>query len=176
MNWVADEDASSEILVTRLIQVREARSGLQVRFTLLDQFAPASAEVLWTLSARGSTYEAIHAIWTGPEISCPVDISKCSVPIDVARVPLENATSFPAAGDLVLVAVPQGRWKNMPCADIIDLGFFYGDGGRLLMPMGWIMGSVCARVVPDDMSAYQAACVKIRSAGCCDLMFSREQA
>lgn len=97
------------------------------------------------------------------------------MPIEVAGVPLENATSFPAAGDLVLVAVPRGRWKNMPCADIIDLGFFYGDGGRLLMPTGWIMGSVCARVVPDDMSAYQAACVKIRSAGSCHLMLSREQ-
>jgi Protein of unknown function (DUF3830) len=159
----------------RLIQVREARSGLQVRLTLLDEAAPASAQALWALSAPGATYEAIHAIWTGPEISCPIDVSKYSIPIDVAGVPLENATSFPAAGDLVLVAAPRGRWKGMPRADIIDLGFFYGDGGRLLMPMGWIMGSVCARVVADDMNAYQTACRKIRAGGCCDLVFSREE-
>jgi hypothetical protein len=160
--------------MTRLIHIREARSDLQVRFTLLDELAPASAEVLWTLSAPGSTYEAIHAIWTGPEISCPIDITKTSLPIDVARLPLENATSFPASGDLVLVAAPRGRWKGMPPADLVDVGLFYGDGGRLLMPMGWIMGSVCARVVPDDMTAYQAACRKIRSTGGCSLSFSRE--
>jgi hypothetical protein len=165
---------SSEILMPRLIHVREARSGLKVRFTLLDDVAPASADVLWALSALGATYEAIHAMWTGPEISCPIDVRKYSVPIDVARIPLENATSFPAAGDLVLVAAPRGRWKGMPCADIVDLGFFYSDGGRLLMPMGWIMGSVCARVVADDMSLYQTACRKIRAAGSCQLLLSRE--
>jgi hypothetical protein len=161
--------------MSRYVQVREPRSGLQARFMLLDERAPAAAELLWTLSALGGTYDAIHAIWTGPEISCPIDVSKCSLSIDVARVPLENATSFPAAGDLVLVAAPRGRWKNMPLVDIIDVGLFYGDGGRLLMPMGWIMGSVCAQVVPSDMNAYQKACQKIRSGGSCQLAFSREQ-
>jgi hypothetical protein len=158
----------------RLIHVREAKSDLHVRFTLLDESAPVSAQVLWTLSV-GAAYEAIHAIWTGPEISCPIDVDKYSVPIDVAGVPLENATSWPTAGDLVLVAAPRGRWKGMPSADIIDLGFFYGDGGRLLMPMGWITGNVCARVLADDVSPYQAACRKIRAAGSCQLVFSREE-
>lgn len=159
----------------RFVQVREARSGLQVRFLLLDERAPASAELLWTLSALGGTYEAIHAMWTGPEISCPIDVGKCSVPIDIAGLPLENATSFPAAGDLVLVAAPRGRWVNMPPIDLIDLGFFYGDGGRLLMPMGWIMGSVCAQVVPGDMHSYRTACQKIRAGGSCQLAIYREQ-
>ncbi|MEA3180499.1 MAG: hypothetical protein QOI59_4022, partial [Gammaproteobacteria bacterium] len=34
----------------RLIEVREAHSELRVRFVLLDELAPASAQVLWTLS------------------------------------------------------------------------------------------------------------------------------
>jgi hypothetical protein len=159
----------------RFIQVREAKSGLQARFTLLDDTAPATAAVLWTLSEPGATFDAIHAMWTGPEISCPIDAGRFAGAIDVARIPLENATSFPAVGDLVLVAAPRGRWKDMPSADIIDLGFFYGNGARLLMPMGWIMGSVCARVVADDMSAYQAACRKIRATGSCQLVLSREE-
>ena len=161
--------------MSRFVQVREAGSGLQVRFMLLDERAPVSAELLWTLSVLGGTYEAIHAIWTGPEISCPIDVGKCSVPIDVAGVPLENATSFPAAGDLVLVAAPRGRWMNMPLIDMIDLGFFYGNGGRLLMPMGWILGNVCAQVVSSDMNAYQTACQKIRNGGSCQLALSREE-
>ena len=159
----------------RFIQVREARSGLQARFTLLDEAAPVSASLLWTLSAPGATYEAIHAMWTGPEISCPIDVNKHAVPIDVAAVPIENATSFPGAGDLVLVAAPRGRWQGMPPADIVDLGFFYGAGGRLLMPMGWIVGNVCARIVAQDLMAYQAACRRIRVAGACNLELSREE-
>jgi hypothetical protein len=142
---------------------------------LLDDAAPVNAEVLWSLSEPGATHDAIHAMWTGPEISCPIDAGRVTGSIEVERIPLENATSFPAAGDLALVAVPRGRWKDMPRADIVDLGFFYGDGARLLMPMGWIMGSVCARVVPEDMSAYQAACRKIRATGSCQLVFSREE-
>lgn len=160
--------------MARHIHVREARSGLDVRFALLDELAPASTEVLWTLSATGASYQAIHAIWTGPEISCPIDVSEYPLTIDVARIPLENATSFPAAGDMVLVAAPRGRWNKMPPVDIVDLGFFYGDGGRLLMPMGWIMGSVCARVVPDDLQLYRTACQKIRAGGSCHLVLSHE--
>lgn len=46
--------------------------------------------------------------------------------------------------------------------------------GARVMPMGWIMGSVCARVVPDDMTPHQGARRKIRSTGGCSLSFSRE--
>jgi hypothetical protein len=162
--------------MARSIEVREAKSDLCVRFELLDELAPANAQALWTLSQPGSSYEAIHAMWTGPEISCPIDLSARSTSIDVAGLPLENATSFPAAGDVALVAIPRGRWKGMPAADIIDLGFFYGDGARLLMPMGWISASVCARVFPQDMSDYQAACRRIRTNGSCQLSFSRTEA
>jgi hypothetical protein len=87
---------------------------------------------------------------------------------------IENATSFPAAGDLILVAAPRGRWKNI-LIDIIDLGFFYGASGRLLMPMAWIMGSVCAQIVAGDMGAYQTACQKIRTRGSCQIALSREE-
>lgn len=160
--------------MSRFIQVREDRSGLQARFTLLDDAAPAAAAALWALCEPAATYDAIHAMWTGPEISCPIDVARISASIDVARLPLENATSFPAAGDLVLVAAPRGLWKGMPHADVIDLGFFYGDGGRLLMPTGWIMGSVCAHVVPHDLVALQSACRKIRANGACRLVLSRE--
>jgi hypothetical protein len=111
-------------------------------------------------------------MWTGPEISCPIAVAGL-LPIDVSAVPAENATSFPAAGELVLVPLPAGRWKGTGVADIVDLGFFYDGGGRLLMPMGWITGNVCARVVPEDMSGLQASCRKIRAHGSCRISLSR---
>jgi len=162
--------------VSRHIRVKELTSGLDARVVLLEEAAPASAEVLWKLCETGGSYYAIHAMWTGPEISCPIDIAKHGgAPIDIGRLPLENATSFPVAGDVVLVSAPRGLWRGAPAVDIVDVGFFYGDGGRLLLPMGWIMGSVCARVLPEDLQAYQEACRRIRATGECQLVFSREE-
>jgi hypothetical protein len=63
----------------------------------------------------------------------------------------------------------------MPPVDVIDLGFFYADGGRLLMPMGWILGSVCARVLAEDLEPYRSACQKIRASGSCRLVLSQEK-
>jgi len=157
----------------RLIQIREPQSGLQARFELLDTAAPRSAEMLWALSGVDRAHDAIHAMWTGPEISCPITVAGLPVSLDVGAVPMENATSFPAAGELVLVPLPAGRWKGTGLADIVDLGFFYDGGGRLLMPMGWITGNVCARVVPEDLSGLQAACRKIRARGACQLSLAR---
>jgi hypothetical protein len=158
--------------MTRQILIREPRSGLQARFELLDAAAPQSAEVLWTLSSVDRAHDAIHAMWTGPEISCPIAVAGLPVAVDTAAVPVENATTFPAAGELILVPLPAGRWKGTGTADIVDLGVFYDGGGRLLMPMGWITGNVCARVVPEDLSALQAGCRKIRAHGACQLSMS----
>jgi hypothetical protein len=158
--------------MTRLILIHEPQSGLQARFELLDAAAPHSAQMLWALSGIGSSHNAIHAMWTGPEISCPIAVAGLPMSLDVGAVPAENATSFPAAGELVLVPLPARRWKGTGAADILDLGFFYDGGGRLLMPMGWITGNVCARVVPEDLSGLQAACRKIRAHGACQLSLS----
>ena len=160
--------------MSRMIRVRETRSGLDCRFELLDALAPRAAEVLWALAAQdGALHDAVHAMWTGPEISCPVRIETAVDPALLRDIPDENATSFPAAGELATVFAPRGRWKGMPPFDVFDIGLFYGDGARLLMPMGWIMGSVCARVLPEDLAGLQAGCKAIRASGACRLGFSR---
>jgi len=158
----------------KLIVLHESRSGLEARFELLEAVAPRSAQVLWDLGGVDQPHDAIHAMWTGPEISCPIAVAGLPVSIDTAAVPTENATSFPAAGELVLVPLPAGRWKGTPAADIVDLGFFYDSGGRLLMPMGWITANVCARVLPEDLGGLQAACRKIRANGACRISLSRK--
>jgi hypothetical protein len=158
--------------MTRLILIQEPQSGLRARFELLDSAAPQSAALLWALAGLNGAHDAIHAMWTGPEISCPIAVTGVPLPVDLATLPAENATSFPAAGDLVLVPLPAGRWKGTGVADMVDLGFFYDGGGRLLMPMGWIAGNVCARVVLEDMVGLQAACRRIRSRGACQISLS----
>jgi hypothetical protein len=159
--------------VGRVVRVTEGLSGLDCRIELLDGVAPRNAEALWQLAGAGAAHFAQHAMWTGPEISCPIVSDAFPQGDAFEAIPLENATSFPAAGDIATVFAPRGTWVGQPPADFFDIGLFYGDGARLLMPMGWIMASVSGRVVEEDMAGYVAACRAIRRAGVCDLRFAQ---
>jgi hypothetical protein len=159
--------------VARHIFIREPRSGLNCRIALIDDLAPRGAAALWSLAGAGGSHFAQHAMWTGPEISCPILGDRFADPAIFNAIPLENATSFPAAGEIVTVYAPKGTWAGQPPADFFDVGLFYGPGARLLMPMGWIMGSVSGRVVADDMAAFRNACATIRQNGVCELEFVR---
>ena len=142
-------------------------------FVLLDDAAPRSCEALWALAGVGAAHDAIHAMWTGPEISCPVPASAFPPDARLDGLPAESATSFPEAGEIGVVYAPANSWKGQPPFAFFDIGLFYGAGARLLMPMGWVMASVCARVAADDFDAYRAGCMAIRRAGACRLTFSQ---
>lgn len=151
----------------------EPESGLAARCDLLDQEAPLSAGFLWQLAARRSAFEAIHAMWTGPELSCPLPASVLPASLSSQVLPRENATSYPEAGEIALTSLPAGAIKGLPPGNFFDLGLFYGPGGRLLMPFGWIMANVCARVVAADLAAFQAAMKTIRRNGACTITLER---
>jgi hypothetical protein len=157
----------------RRIRIRETGSGLDVGVSLLDELAPRSAEALWQIAGAGGAHEAIHAMWTGPEISCPIPAANLPVRIDPADLPLENATSYPEQGDIAVIYVAANTWKGQPSHAFFDVGVFYGTGARLLMPMGWIQASVCGHVVGEDFAAFTAACRSIRRRGACTLSFSQ---
>jgi hypothetical protein len=155
-----------------LLRASEPRSGLDVRFRLLADRAPAGAAFLAALLAEPKAIEAIHAIWTGPEISCPVPLRLVPPP---ARGPLpaENATIHPQPGDLVLAYVPPRLWGGGP-DPVFDLGIFYGPGARLFFPIGWLPGSVVGRAAPAELEPLARACAAIRLAGACTIHFSLE--
>jgi hypothetical protein len=156
----------------RQIRLTEPGSGLDCRLTLLDDRAPRAAEALWSLAGTGGAFDAIHAMWTGPEISCPVPATAFP-PSALAGGPFaENATSFPEAGEVAVVWAPENSFKGQAFA-FFDIGLFYGPGARLFMPMGWVMASVCAQVPAEDFEAYRAGCMAIRGAGACRLTFRR---
>lgn len=154
----------------RHIRFVESRSGLSARCLLLDTQAPASCAFLWDLAQRKASFEAIHAMWTGPEISVPMPESV--LPDGMPRVPIpeENATSYPSVGDVVLAYLPAGSAAGLPPGDFYDVGLFYGPGGRLLMPFGWIKANVCARIVEEDLAKAQADFKMIRRNGACNLV------
>ena len=153
----------------RHIRFIEERSGLSVRCELLDAEAPQSADFLWQLAERKLAFDAIHAMWTGPEISVPMPAA--SLPEDLSQriLPEENATSFPAEGDIVLAFAGAGSLKGLPPGNFYDVGLFYGVGARLLMPFGWLRANVCARVVSEDLAKAQSDFKTIRRNGACQL-------
>jgi hypothetical protein len=157
--------------MTRHIRIRESDSGLDARVLLLDDLAPRSSDALWQIAGAGGVHEAIHAMWTGPEISCPIPAASLPPTLDLGYLPLENATSYPEEGEIAVVYAPANTWKGQPPFGFFDVGVFYGRGARLLMPMGWIQASVCGRVVSEDLAAVRAACQSIRRHGACTLSF-----
>jgi len=158
---------------TRHIRLCEPNSKLSARCVLLDDAAPQSAAFLWALAGTQDAYDAIHAMWTGPEISCPLPGGRLPEDLAAGELPQENATSFPDAGDIVVAFAQAGSLKGLPPGNFFDVGIFYGAGGRLFMPFGWLMGNVAAQILPEDLNEAQAACKAIRESGACQLRFER---
>ena len=162
------------ISLTRHIRIQEPDSGLNARVLLLDDKAPRSSEALWQIAGAGGAHEAIHAMWTGPEISCPIPAANLPAQIGLSDLSLENATSYPEEGDIVVVYAPANTWKGQPPFAFLDVGVFYGRGARLLMPMGWVQGSVCGVILSEELPAARTACQSVRRRGACRLSFQRD--
>lgn len=150
------------------ITIGEPRSGLLVTARLLQDRAPENCAFLWRYLADPRTIPALHAIYTGPEISFAIPAEH--IAWDTAP-PLENATCFPAPGDILLTHVPPRVFGGGPNA-VYDLGLFYAAGGRTLLPMGYTPGSVVASV-DSDLQDMQAACARIRRFGAVSLELRR---
>lgn len=153
------------------IHITESRSGLSVFAPLLDGKAPENVAFFKSYLSEHRVVPGIHAMWTGPEISCPIPAGHLEGAAYAAALPAENATLTPQPGDIVLSYVPARMWGGSPNA-IFDIGLFYGQGARLLFPIGWLAGSVVAQVRPEEREHFAAACGIIRRNGACDVSFA----
>lgn len=161
--------------MSRTIHITDARSGLAVRAVMLEAKAPANAAFLWRYLETPRLVPGLHAMWTGPEISCPIPPAQLAGADWAHALPPENATLHPQPGDVVLAYVPARMWGGTP-DPIFDIGLFYGPGARMFFPIGWLAGSVVAQVPPEDRAALAAACTCIRQTGACEITFAREGA
>lgn len=162
-------------MTQRFITIGEARSGLSVKFALAAEKAPENAAFFWDYLAEPRVVPGLHAMWTGPEISCPIPSAHLEGAAYAKALPAENATLTPQPGDIVLSYVPARMWGGSPNA-IFDIGIFYGPGARMLFPIGWLAGSVVGQVAPEDRAHLAEACGVIRRNGACDVRFSRGEA
>jgi len=159
--------------MVRRIGFLQERLGTTVPCTLLDDLAPRSAAFLWSLAGSDAPIAANHAIWTGPELSFPLPAPKLPAEVDASPVPAENASSFPRAGDIVLAWLAAGTVRGLPPGDFFDIGIFYDEGGRLLMPFGWIQANIAARIAPADIPLAHEMARDIRQHGGCSFRLVR---
>ena len=153
--------------------ITEPHSGLSVRAHMLPQKAPANVAFLTAYLSGPRSVPGLHAMWTGPEISCPIPPAHLAGADYATALPPENATLHPQPGDVVLAYVPARMWGGNP-DPIFDIGLFYGPGARMFFPIGWLAGSVVAQVVPEDRAALAEACAHIRRHGACEISFAIE--
>ncbi|WP_374392008.1 DUF3830 family protein [Tabrizicola sp.] len=158
--------------MTRL-RIRSAASGLDVLADLLPAKAPENLAFLMAYLSAPRVVPGLHAMWTGPEISCPIPPDQLAGAGYARALPPENATLHPQPGDVVLAYVPARMWGGNP-DPIFDIGLFYGPGARMFFPVGWLAGSVVAQVRPEDRPALAEACTRIRRSGACEITFSQE--
>lgn len=153
------------------LRIQSVAAGLDVTADFLPGKAPGNVAFLLAYLASPRVVPGLHAMWTGPEISCPIPPAHL-VGADYAHaLPPENATLHPQPGDIVLAYVPARVWGGNP-DPIFDIGLFYGPGARMFFPIGWLAGSVVAQVRPEDRTALAEACGRIRRSGTCDISFS----
>jgi hypothetical protein len=124
--------------------------GVELRAELTQALAPESCALLARALERPLSCTARHAIWTGPEISMPLPTCQQTEPL--AQHPAEALSVFPQPGDLLLTALPPHAWPGQAGA-LIDLGLFYGPQGRCFFPLGWLAGTLVARLLPEDLAA-----------------------
>lgn len=158
--------------MTRL-RIRSAAAGLDVLADLLPDKAPENLAFLMAYLSVPRVVPGLHAMWTGPEISCPIPAAHLAGATYAHALPPENATLHPQPGDVVLAYVPARMWGGNP-DPIFDIGLFYGPGARMFFPIGWLAGSVVAQVRPEDRPALAEACTRIRRSGACEITFSQE--
>ena len=158
--------------MTRL-RIQSAAAGLDVLADLLPEKAPENLAFLTSYLTGPRVVPGLHAMWTGPEISCPIPPAHLSGATYARALPPENATLHPQPGDVVLAYVPARMWGGNP-DPIFDIGLFYGPGARMLFPIGWLAGSVVGQVLPEDRAALAEACGRIRRTGACEITFALE--
>jgi hypothetical protein len=102
---------------------------------LLDGQAPETCRCIWELLAAPFENLAVHAMWTGRELSLGIP-ADCFANDEGLKVPPENQTVIPIPGDLIWNAYPPYQWQGNP-KPVYDFGIFYGRDSRLLLPVGW---------------------------------------
>lgn len=128
---------------------------------LLENKAPVTTAMLWEALAQPVSELAIHAMWTGRELSFP--FPGACLPANALELPPENQTVIPIPGDLIWNGYHPYQWQGNP-NPVYDFGIFYGRDSRLLLPVGWRPSNHFGCIV-ENLPAFAAVAARCQSEG-----------
>ena len=149
-------------MVNKQIRITFVREDVSAVAVLLTNMAPKTCQCIWDLLNTPVEGPAIHAMWTGREISFPILAER--FPKDEGlSIPPENQTVIPIPGDLIWNAYRPYEWQGNP-NPVYDFGIFYGRDGRLFLPVGWRPSNRFGMIV-ENLDAFADVCARCQSEG-----------
>lgn len=127
---------------------------------LIEDRAPQTSAFIWELLRQPLELEAIHAMFTGRELSVGVPYEGMEGGLSL---PKENQTMFPLPGDLIWNAYAPYEWQGTP-HPVCDFGIFYGRESRIFLPAGW-RPSNCFGTIVENLEAFAVVCAKCQREG-----------
>jgi len=150
--------------LTRLLEIEFPAERVAVRARLLDELAPRTCDAIWELAALAPELLAVHAAFTGRELSVRIPVDLANRVEMLLALPPENQTLFPIPGDFIWSQLPPYAWTGIK-EPLYDLGIFYGRDSRLLLPVGWLAGNRFAEILADDLPALAALSAQTQMEG-----------
>jgi len=129
---------------------------------LLEDKAPQTCKLLWDAVETPLENYAIHAMFTGRELSFPISYQKLDNE-KALNIPPENQIVFPVPGDLIWNAYYPYQWQGVP-HPVYDFGIFYGRDARIFLPMGWRPSNHFGCIV-ENLQEFAEICANCQSEG-----------
>lgn len=143
------------------IKLTFVEEGVTAIANLLEGEAPKTAGMIWELLETPLENEAVHAMFTGRELSFGVPEARLRA--EKGFPPPENQTMFPLPGDLVWNAYLPYQWQGTPHV-VYDFGIFYGRESRILLPTGWRPSNRFGQIV-ENLEPFAALCARVQREG-----------
>ena len=148
--------------MNRRIKLTFVEENVSCIAELLDDKAPQTADMIWNLLESPMENHAIHAMYTGRELSFGVPNDRVDESTIFDLTP-ENVTMFPLPGSLIWNAYKPYQWLGTPRA-VYDFGIFYGPEARILLPTGWRPSNHFGDIV-ENLEEFAAVCARCQREG-----------
>ena len=144
------------------IKLTFVEEGISAIAVLLEDKAPQTARMIWDLLETPMENDAIHAMFTGRELSFGVPNDRVDEST-IFDLPPENQTMVPLPGSLIWNAYQPYQWLGTPRA-VYDFGIFYGPESRILLPTGWRPSNHFGDIV-ENLEEFAACCARCQREG-----------
>ena len=145
--------------MAKRFQIEVLETGATATAELLEEDAPKTCAALWQMLEKPIETICIHAMWSGREVMAYVPEENRG-DIDPTSIGVENATVYPAAGDVVWAYFPGGVIQGFK-EDGWDLAFIYGPETRIYIPTGMVPMNVWAKII-DGLDGFAEEVGQIR--------------